>query len=169
MMNRIPRVHPGLAVAALLASTGVAAWSLQRALVVNQLSVIPAAVPFQNAFAREPRSTLAIARLAGAVGKDPFHPERRRPTLRFRFPGEGAPASATTDAPSSGSLKLIGTAIMPEGKGFAMCQVGAEPPKLVRIGERVGQLTLKGIEPGRAVFLTAAGKRYEVQVPKAGS
>ena len=46
---------------------------------------------------------------------------------------------------------------------------GAEPPKLVRIGERVGQLTLKGIEPGRAVFLTAAGKRYEVQVPKAGS
>jgi hypothetical protein len=50
-----------------------------------------------------------------------------------------------------------------------MCQVGAEPPKLVRIGERVGQLTLKGIEPGRAVFLTAGGKRYEVQVPKAGS
>jgi len=169
MMIRVPRVYPGLALAALLACAGLTGWSLERALVLDPLPAIPATMPFRSMLAAESRSPLATARLARAVGKDPFHPERRRPTLRFRFPGEGSAASATVDAPSSGSLKLIGTAIMPEGKGFAMCQVGAEPPKLVRIGERVGQLTLKGIEPGRAVFLTAAGKRYEVQVPKAGS
>lgn len=58
---------------------------------------------------------------------------------------------------------------MPEGRGFAMCQWGADPPRLVRIGESVGGLTLKGIQPGRAIFLTGGGKRYEVQVPKAGT
>jgi hypothetical protein len=107
--------------------------------------------------------------LAAAVGKDPFHPERRRPSLRFRFPGEGSPSPATDSAPAATVFKLIGTAIMPEGRGFAMCQWGAEPPKLVRIGETVGTLTLKKVEPGRAVFLTTGGKRFEVQVPKAGS
>jgi hypothetical protein len=108
------------------------------------------------------------AKLVAAVAKDPFHPERRRPAMRFRLPGEGlpnAPDSAAVQQP----FKLIGTAAMAEGRGFAMCQLGEDAPKLVRIGESLGGLTLKRVKPGSAVFLTAAGKRYEVQVPKAGS
>jgi hypothetical protein len=168
-MIQVPRVHPGLALAALLGSAGLAGWSLERALVLDSLPAIPAPVPLRTTLAAEPPSPLATARLAEAVGKDPFHPERRRPSIRFRFPGEGSPASDTAKGPTPDSFKLIGTALMPEGKGFAMCQVGAEQPKLVRIGERLGDLTLKVIAPGRAVFVNPGGKRLELQVPKAGS
>ena len=168
MMSRLPRVHPGFALATLLVCAALAGWSLQRALVLEQLPALIAMAPVPSTLDAEPRLPLASARMAQAVGKDPFHPERRRPTLRFRFPGE-ASAVPAAGAPSSGPFKLIGTAVMSSGKSFAMCQVGAEPPKLVRIGEQFGELTLKGVAPGRAVFLTAAGKRYEVLVPKAGS
>lgn len=162
------RVSPALALTLFVASAVLAGWSLRRALQTDTASAPAPVSPIPGSAAVDPPAPLATGRLAAAVGKDPFHPERRRPALRFRFPGEGLPSAATEAAPAA-AFKLIGTATMPEGRSFAMCQWGAEPPKLVRIGESVGDLTLKKVEPGRAVFLTAGGKRLEVQVPKAGS
>ena len=163
-----PRVPPALAFAAFVMSAGLALWSLRRAVAINQLSSVVSAASLPTPSGTEHRLPLASAELDKAVGKDPFHPERRRPAVRFQLPGEGAPAPE--DAPQAPApFRLIGTATMPEGRGFAMCQSGADPPRLVRIGESIGDLTLKAVQPGRAVFLTARGKRYEVQVPKAGS
>jgi hypothetical protein len=70
--------------------------------------------------------------------------------------------------PAAATLTLIGTAVM-AGGGFAMCQWAGEPPKLVRIGERVGGYTLKTVAQGRAVFLSSSGTSMEVRVPKGGS
>ena len=164
-MSRLPL---GLAAGALLGSTGLVGWSLLRAFTIDTLPR-PAWVSSQPGTVRiGSQRPLPAARLAGAVGKDPFHPERRRPAVRFRLPGESRPGAADSTS-ARVPFKLIGTAAMPKGKGFAMCQWGEEQPRLVRIGETVGDLTLKGVTPGRAVFLTSGGERFEVQVPKAGS
>ena len=163
-----PRVPPAVALTAFLLSAGLAARSLGRAVELDRVSSVASASAIPELSGAAHRLPLAPAELDKAVAKDPFHPERRRPSVRFQLPGETPPASADpTEA--SAPFKLIGTAAMSEGRGFAMCQWGADPPKLVRIGESVGGLTLKAVQPGRAVFLTARGKRYEVQVPKAGS
>jgi len=163
-----PRVSPALALAVLLSSLGGAAWSFRRAVLTDPLPPAAAVAPRSNAPTVGIRVPVTATKLAEAVGKDPFHPERRRPGVRFRLPGEGSTAANdTTQTPSV--FKLIGTATMAEGKGFAMCQLGAEPPKLVRIGESIGDLTLKNVQPGRALFVTSGGKRYEARVPKAGS
>jgi hypothetical protein len=168
-MTRRLGVSPTVALALLVASVVLAGWSFRRALLTDTLPAPARVSPAASTATADPPVPLATAQLAAAVGKDPFHPERRRPSLRFRFPGEGSPAAAAAAAPAAAAFKLIGTATMAEGRSFAMCQWGTEPPKLVRIGESVGDLTLKKVEPGRAVFLTAGGKRFEVQVPKAGS
>jgi hypothetical protein len=82
-----------------------------------------------------------------AVDHDPFHPERRRPGTRFRLP-----ADAVTGSSVQHPVRLLGTVVLPGGLGFALCQLGGEPPRRVRIGERVSDLTLVRVEPGRAVF-----------------
>ena len=160
-------LSPALALAVFLSSLGGAAWSFRRAVLTDSLPTAAAVAPRSTAVAVGTRVPVTATKLAAAVGKDPFHPERRRPSQRFRLPGEGSTAGNDTTQ-TAGVFKLIGTATMAEG-GFAMCQLGAEPPKLVRIGERIGDLTLKNVQPGRALFLTSGGKRYEARVPKAGS
>jgi hypothetical protein len=165
-MTVLPRVSPALALTVFLSSLGGAAWSFRRALLTDPLPSAGAVTLGANAATPDIRVPVTATKLAAAIGKDPFHPERRRPAQRFRLPGEAAPGA---DVVSSEPFKLIGTAAMAEGKGFAMCQLGAEPPKLVRIGESIGGLTLKSVQPGRASFVRSDGKRYEARVPKAGS
>lgn len=62
------------------------------------------------------------------------------------------------------ALRLLGTVVSPGGEGFAMCQLGQEPPKLVRPGARIGALTLRSVAQGRALFLSPEGDEFEVRV-----
>jgi hypothetical protein len=112
------------------------------------------------------RPFYVAARMAAAVDKDPFHPERRRPDQPFRLPDEGAPppgAPAEIVGP-----RLIGTGVAPGG-GFAICQLPGGPARLIHVGEKLGNLTLHSVEPGRATFTTASGDSVVVRVPRTGS
>lgn len=116
------------------------------------------------------RSGPSSARVTAALRKDPFHAERRRPNVPFRMPGESLTADTAASGTNAGTqLQLIGTAVMPEGRSFAMCQRGADPPRLVRVGERLGGLTLRIVARGRATFVDAGGRSVEVSVPKVGT
>jgi hypothetical protein len=147
----------------------LAAWIFQRAVAIDPLPPALASQSGSSVAVPEPSAGTTPAQLAAALSKDPFHLERRKPRERFRLPGESLPAAAASPETTGSSFQLIGTAVMPEGRGFAMCQWGADPPKLVRIGERVGTLTLKTLAQGRAVFVDAGGRTMEVRVPKAGT
>lgn len=114
-----------------------------------------------------PATVADFARMA--VEADPFHAERRRPAIAFRLPGEGVSATPVEASSQTPVPVLIGTALLPEGRSFAMCRVGTEAPKVVRVGEQVGGFTLKTVTQGRAIFLNAQGGTLEVGVPKAGS
>jgi hypothetical protein len=170
-MTRRPWLDPRVlcALAACTTAGGVALWTLGRALSVPPMPV-PSVSDAQrpqgiiNAPAATPRASLAAA-----VDNDPFHPERRRPAERFRLPGEAEPSDTLAAGEGAASMRLLGTAVLAEGRGFAMYQAGAEIPRLVRVGETVGELTLKRVEQGRAVFRTRAGRAIDLRVPKAGS
>lgn len=106
--------------------------------------------------------------VASAVAANPFRPDRRPAPEPFRMPGEGVIATAAGQT-LPGAIVLIGTAVLPNGGGFAMCQRGGEPPRLVRVGERFGGFTLRSVAQGRAVFRGESGEVVNVSVGKAGN
>jgi hypothetical protein len=166
-----PLRHPLVryALAALALSLVVLAWTVRRALEVEEAlgaldgaqgpgitDVAPAAAP--NA-----------AEVLEAVESDPFHPERRRPTERFRLPGEAISTETAPPQSASAPLVLLGTVVLAEGRSFVMCQQGSEQPRIVRVGESLGDYTLRTVEQGRAVFVTRRGEQVELRVPKPGN
>ena len=61
---------------------------------------------------------------------------------------------------------VIGTAVSPQGRSFAVLQLGEARPVSLSIGDRIGAYTVKSIERGRVVFTTAAGKKVDITAVK---
>ena len=136
----------------------------------------PLAAPRVASAGRETVTSIGVAELPKGLLKevvdhDPFHPERRRPAVPFRLPAEQA-AIAAQPAPvvtPAATLRLLGTVVTPGQDAFVVCQLGNDAPKVVRVGGKIGDLTLRKIEPGRAVFHSPNGEAVDVRVAKAGS
>lgn len=171
---RWSRVWTPTASLAALGLAGAVALVGLAAVRATRLEPLPAPAPSTPANPEEPigGSVFASARdvVRRAVARDPFRPERRPSDTRFRMPGD-AVAGEKPSPPSEqdAALKLIGTAVMGAGKGFAMCQSGAQPPRVVRIGESFAGYTLSAIDRGRAVFRDPRGRVLELKAPKVGS
>ena len=101
------------------------------------------------------------------IAADPFRPDRGPPgTLAWmEDAGTGASEQRGPELP----LLLIGTAVSPNGGGFAMCKVGAEPARVVRLGETYAGYTLSEVAQGRATFRTETGDQVELHVSRMGS
>lgn len=137
-----------------------------RGLLVEPLPVAAGGGIDRAAVGAAPRTAVTGQEVALVLRADPFHPERRAPATRFRFPGEGAP---TGPAVSVAALKLIGVALIEEGRSFALVQAGGDAPRLVRVGEIIGGYTLRRVERDRAIFAGPDGKVQEFRVTKAGT
>jgi hypothetical protein len=109
----------------------------------------------------------ALARLLVAVEKDPFQADRRRPGQRYRAAADLAntPAPARDTTPP---VELIGTAVSPDG-GFAVCALNGSGPRIVRVGQRLGDWTLSRVTKGAAEFATSSGTTIVVRVAKGGT
>lgn len=112
--------------------------------------------------ARESSGASLDAVLAG-LQADPFDPERGPPGRRLAL---GDPVQDAPTPISSNDLRLIGTALLPEGDGFALCAWGDERPRMVQIDESIGPFTLRALRPGEADFTDTDGERMTVTVPK---
>ncbi len=154
----------GAAVVLAAGSAALVARSLARAIALEPLPrARPEPVKEDSARAVPPARVASEPTMA-AVDRDPFRPDRRRPPERFRLPGERASRSDTAAAAfPGGAVVLIGTAVIGDG-GFVMCQRGADSPKLVRVGERIGDLTLRSVRRGHALFRTGNGAAVELRV-----
>ena len=153
------------AVAALTLLTGVV-WRATR---TYEIPLVTAGASSTNA--ASPISSYRVAAMSEidrAIDLDPFHPERRRPQLRYavRSPGENADPETGTLAPQM--LELTGTVIIAGGRSFAMCQTGASQ-QLVHVGEKCGGYTLKKVEQNSAVFVSPTGQAVVLQVRKPGA
>ncbi len=109
-----------------------------------------------------------LSELDDAVNLDPFHPERRRPQIRYELPGSVPVEKPANPVPAADPVELLGTVIVAGGRSFAMCQSSAGT-QVVHVGEKVGGYTLKSVEPGSAVFMSPEGKTLNVSVKKTGS
>lgn len=157
--------------AGLVLAAGLAVRSVRRAIVLEPL---PSAVRSSEQTGRSIPERAGGATpsrdvVTRAVAADPFRPDRRPPAEPFRMPGEALPSDSVVEslAPAS-AIQLIGTAVS-DGGGFVMCQLGSDPPRLVRVGQSIGGFTLLSVGRGRAAFRDRAGQALDLRVPKAGT
>jgi len=154
---------------AFIVAAALLGWSVWMAWRVDEIAAPPA---LTTTTAPNDETTVAerydLRRVLAAVDKDLFHPARRRPGRRFGVPASGAVAAAS--AQSSSAVRVIGTAVSQDGAGgFAMCALGAGTPRIVRLGERLGDWTLSKVTPGAAEFATANGTTVVVRIAKVGT
>jgi len=143
---------------------GYRAWS------ITPLADAPTAAPPQTGPVATQRVTYRVSDAVRAVERDPFHPARRAPAARYLLPEEGdAPARAASGPAAPGQVRLIGTVVSGPGGGFVMGQIGREPPKVLRIGDVLGNLTLRTIERGQADFSQPDGTIVTLRIPGAPS
>lgn len=94
---------------------------------------------------------------ASELSRDPFRPGGLLPNAVARL----RPPADTVLPVSVAAVRLLGTVIRPSGS-FALCQLPADVPRIVHVGERLGALTLISLEQGRAVFQAPRGARLEL-------
>ena len=170
-MQRIRHLPPKALVAGagFLISIGLvilAGWPLTHAVALPTVEEVP--VPgVTSPPSRETRFADEDTPDLVNIASDPFRPDRAPPKIALLI-GGGAVGDSTTPEPTQ-PIVLIGTAVLPNGGGFATCQIGNEPARLVRIGESLAGYTLRAVAQGRATFRTADGEELEVRVAKAGS
>jgi Tfp pilus assembly protein PilP len=152
--------------AAVSASLGLtAAW---RAVTLERTPVAKAAGP---PVLRRPVRLRAVKvdYVADAVDADPFQADRRRPMNRYRLPTDPQIAQKPLAAGPIGVPKLVGTVIATDGKSFVVVQNAAEPPRVARVGDKVGEYRIRRITKGRATLASGSGDTLEIRVPKAGA
>ena len=162
---------PGHRAVLLLLGLSVAVFATSAVRAVR-LSDFPPAQPFED----DPVPALSwdgqripLWEAVRVVERDPFHPERRPPLERYLLPDDqGDLRAGPSRAFGPRQLRLVGTALSGAGGGFVMCQVGNEPPRIVRIGEEVGGLTLISISRGEAEFTRSDGTVVTLSVPSGG-
>jgi hypothetical protein len=149
---------------ALAGSTLLVVWTVLRALRVDSVPDIPpptlAAANAITAVVPPP-----AANIDAAVDKDPFSPDRTAPSSPYRLPGEPDPRVAEPVAEPEKPV-VLGTAVSPGGRSFAVLRLGDARPVSLAEGDRIGAYTVKSIERGRVVFTTPAGKRVDVNALK---
>ena len=167
MKRRLPHGLPlaanvALAVAALL--LGAVLWSALRIAPLPQ--VTPSTPAGTLVLAGTSRDVLAAtAASPHALASDPFSPGRRlrpEPSVTRTVSRDAAPV------PAPPTIRLLGT-VMRGGSGFAVCQVASDPPRTVRVGETLGELTLITLDQGRAIFRAANGTRVELSLTPPGT
>ena len=167
MKRRLPHGLPlaanaALAVAALL--LGAALWSALR--IAPLPPVTPSASAGTLTLAGTSRDVMAAtAASPHALASDPFSPGRRltpEPSVTRTVSRDATPA------PEAPTVRLLGT-VMRGGSGFAVCQIASDPPRTVRVGETLGELTLITLDRGRAIFRAANGTRVELSLTPPGT
>lgn len=150
---------------AFIAASAVLLWTIVGAV---RPPSIPTPVASNNpgldAIARPP--IRPPANVQSAVESDLFNADRTAPETPYRMPGEAAEDNKPrVDPPKP---LVLGTAVASDGRNFATLQLGSEPPKLVRVGDRIGEWIVKAITRGKVVLESAEGSRAELAVPHPG-
>jgi len=157
---------------------------LQSAVVALGLAVLTAGWTTVHAFHAEPISdppSTTIASLEtirrtpsrpksdveATVDNNVFSIDRTAPAAPYRMPGEPDPSARPVVQPEK--PLVLGTAVATDGRHFATVQMRDGSPMIVRIGDKVGEWTVRSIERGKIVLVSTNGFRAEVTVSKPGT
>lgn len=140
----------GLALGAALGVAGAAGAGAWHVSVEGPARAAPSSVPLPTLPARE--AALPRAQVLAAIGKAPFRPDRQPPARRYLLPDERRAAAVLTPAAPYRQMKLLGTAVLPDGGGLAALQLSGQSAQVVRVGDPVGAFTLIAVAPGVATL-----------------
>jgi hypothetical protein len=100
------------------------------------------------------------------VSRNAFSPDRTAPPKRYLLPGEEDPDVKAAPAPvrePPRPIVLGTTVVLPDSmRSTAIARLGTGAPVVLRIGGKIGEFTLVGVAPRKAIFTTAAGQLIEV-------
>lgn len=147
------------AIAALALSVMVVLWTLVHAIRIEPVPEAPAP-QFSVGGALASPTTAPRTNVAAAVDADPFAPDRNAPESRYRAPSEERDESAPK--PAAVEPVVLGTAASDATHGFATVQLADGPAAIVRVGDKIGEYTVKSIERGHVVFTTSSGKKLDI-------
>lgn len=93
--------------------------------------------------------------IRAVVNRDMFDVGRSAPTNRYLLPSEiTEPEAPAAPLPR---MVVLGIGFAVGGRSFATCQVGAERPTIVRVGDKIGPYTIKAIESKRVTIMLPTG------------
>lgn len=132
----------------------VAGYTLVRAVQLTETEVgsVPALPNPGDLASPPPPPTVDIP---AAVSRDVFDIARSAPTNRYLLASEIPEPVA--EAPPPPRVVVLGIALADGGRSFATAQVGAEAPRIVRIGDKLGPYTIKAIEAKRVTVTLPGG------------
>lgn len=99
--------------------------------------------------------------IADVVELNLFAPDRSAPLRRYSLSGyDDAPLSeVAVEVPKP---VVLGTAVGSGARSFAMCSLAGAPTVIVRVGDKLGEYTVRSIERGVVEFSSASGERFAV-------
>ena len=156
------------ALAAFALALGLALWALTRALNGNA-SADTTASTFNAPTSFEHVGGRVTPDIARAVENDLFQEDRTAPTSPYRLTTDEGVVGAPVEAEVAQKPVVIGTAVVGVDHSFATCQLGASPPVIVRVGDKLGPYTVKVIERGHVTFTDAAGSPLDIPALKSGA
>jgi hypothetical protein len=120
----------------------------------------------------QPPLVSIAAILPAAVDKEPFSPNRTRPPVRYRLPGEidetAAPGSSARRPP----IRWVGVVVSEDSVGLSLfAALGTNqnaPWEALTVGDKIGAYTLKSFDYWSATFVTDGGEPVIVNNPRKG-
>ena len=162
-MNRFEWASSGTvrgALALLALSAALFAWSVADAVRAPRPVESPAP-EFAGSLVTAPPSPASGGEIAAAVDADLFAPDRSAPAREYRVPGDETGEVLPAAAPVL--PVVLGTAMSDSAHSFATVQLGDERSVIMRIGDRIGEYTVRRIARGKVTFTNAAKKTLEIQ------
>ena len=147
------------AAGALAISAALFLWTVVHFVRIEPVPQLPAPA-FISAAALAAPAAQGSTDIEAAVQADLFAADRSAPSVRYRAPGEESDESAPTVEPVL--PVVLGTAVSDPPHSFATVQLGDGLPVIVRIGDKIGEYTVQGIDRERVTFTTRARKKVEI-------
>ncbi len=149
---------------ALLACTAVALYTVVSAVrITPSPRMEPPVFLTDDATAARPRvPDISVAKVVNA---NVFAPERSAPPQRYLLAGgfEAYQDAVDDVVPEPPARPVVhGTVVGTNGRSFAMCALNGAPSVIVRVGDRLGDYTVRSIERGVVEFSTASGERFAI-------
>ncbi len=136
-------------------------WSATAALRISPTAEA-AAPQFTSRDSLAGRATLPALRISDAVDLNVFAPDRSAPVTRYSLTGEPEfPVFAEEPEPVV-LPEVLGTAVGEGTRSFAMCQLNGSPSVLLRVGDQLGDFTVRSISRGAVEFSTPSGERVTI-------
>jgi hypothetical protein len=164
MLHLLSSVRVRLAAAFSALTAAVFCWTTRQAVRPHRVS--QAATSSWPTLPARVQSTdnATEALIDSAFERDPFSPTRQA-----HIPPEPASIAKVAAPAATEALHLVGTVVDSSGGSFVLCQLGAGPPRVLRVGEELGAYQLHSISQGAATFVNGDGQRVELRVSKTGS